>query len=147
MVWYYFPNHTILENVSHEEVSIVVNNETVKIKDEEIISLLFDAINNNTYYRSATESLTNLTFPSKNLIRIDIYDIKEGGYTTRIHLYILNNNLEGDYSQDLDSLSKGNAVQINDQFYKIKDPKRLSEDVYQLLKDFEVIDVAFDVRY
>lgn len=134
LVGYYFPNNNILKDFNRDDISIYlrVDSQNIEIKDKDKINKLVEAINRHTYIKSAAKSLEMQTFSSENLILIDIFDTKNGRLT---HVYVLSNFGEND-SQDLDDLSKGDLLQINEQMYNVKDSKGLSTDIYNLLKGF-----------
>lgn len=142
LIWYYYPVRGVLNNSQPQTVTISFDNKHVDLNDKEDITLLLNIINQNSYIRNASDSLIESGFPSKNLFRIDLVYAEVGQYSKVVHFYILS-NLGNEEAGNLEELSKGNRLQINEQFFRIKEPMKFSEEIYML---FEEIDAFGDIK-
>lgn len=139
LTWYYYPVRGVLNNSQPETVTISFDNKHVDLNDKEDITSLLNIINQNSYIRNASDSLIESGFPSKNLIRIDLVYTEVEQYSKLVHFYVLS-NFGNEEAGNLDELSKGNRLQINEQFYRIKEPKKFSEEIYKLIVQFDAFE-------
>ncbi len=139
LTWYYYPVKGVLNNSQPQTVTISFDNKHVDLNDKEDISLLLNIINHNIYIRNASDSLIESGFPSKNLFRIDLVYAEVGQYSKVVHFYVLS-NFDNEKAGNLEELSKGNRLQINEQFFRIKEPKKFSEEIYKLIVQFDAFE-------
>jgi hypothetical protein len=62
-----------------------------------------------------------------------------GQYSKVVHFYVLS-NFGNEEAGNLEELSKGNRLQINEQFYRIKEPKKFSEEIYKLIEEIDAFE-------
>jgi len=139
LTWYYYPIRGVLNDSQPETVTISIDNKHVDLNDKEDIASLLKTINQNIYTRNASDSLIESGFPSKNLFRIDLVYVDVGQYSKVVHFYVLS-NFGNEEAGNLEELSKGNRLQINDQFYRIKEPKKFSEEIYMLIEEIDAFE-------
>lgn len=139
LTWYYYPVKGVLNNSQPQTVTISFDNKHVDLKDKEDITSLLNIIRQNSYIKNASDSLIESGFPSKNLFRIDLIYAEVEQYSKVIHFYVLS-NFDNEEAGNLEELSKGNRLQINEQFYRIKEPKKFSEVIYKLIEEIDAFE-------
>lgn len=143
LTWYYYPVKGVLNKSQPQTVTISFDNKHVDLNDKEDITSILNIINQNIYTKNASDSLIESGFPSKNLFRIDLVYAEFGHYSKVVHFYVLS-NFGNEEVGNLEELSKGNRLQINEQFYRIKEPKKFSEEIYKLIEEFGAFE---DIKY
>lgn len=139
LTWYYYPVRGVLNNPQPETVTISFDNKHVEINDKEDIISLLNIFSQNIYTRNASDSLIESGYPSNNLFRIDFVYAEVGQYSKVVHFYVLS-NFGNEEAGNLEELSKGNRLQINEQFYRIKEPKKFSEEIYKLIEEIDAFE-------
>jgi energy-coupling factor transporter transmembrane protein EcfT len=139
LTWYYYPVRGVFINFQPQTVTISFDNKHVELNDKEDITSLLNIINQNSYTRNASDSLIESGFPSKNLFRIDLVYAEVEQYSKVVHFYVLS-NFDNEEAENLDELSKGNRLQINEQFYRIEEPKKFSEEIYKFIEEIDAFE-------
>ena len=130
LIWYYYPNDNLMKNMSIDDVYIRDDSISYHITDTNELNQLLHALNQNTYSRSASLSLVDKGFPSENLFILSLIDVKPNDINI-IGFYVTCEDENS--SQKGYTLEKVNVVQINEQFYKIKDSESFNQNVCQVI--------------
>lgn len=126
---YYLPNRNILKGYTLEYMNITVhktidNHQSIVITDKEKVGKILSIINNYTFTRSAVRTVRQQNFADSLYIMIGTSNKQP---VRLIQLYVLKDNI------------KNNALEINDQMYNVRDKAGLSEDIFNVLKEFGVL--------
>jgi hypothetical protein len=123
---YYLPNRNILKGYTLNYMNITVhktidNHQSIEIKDKEKVDKLLSIINKHTFIRSAARTVKQQNFADSLYIMIGTSNKQP---VRLIQLYVLKDNI------------KNNALEINDQMYNVREKSGLSEDIFNVLKEF-----------
>jgi stress response protein SCP2 len=105
-------------------ISIVNNQKSVLITDKEKVDKLVSIVNSHTFIRSAKRTIRQQDFADSQCIMIGT--LNEQPWRL-IQLYVLKDN------------SNKDALEINGQIYNAMDKWRISEDIFNALKEFGVL--------
>jgi hypothetical protein len=126
LIVYYLPNRNILKGYTLNHMNITVhktidNHQSVEVTDKEKVDKILSIINNHTFIRSAVRTVRQQNFADSLYIMIGTSNKQP---VRLIQLYVLKDNI------------KNNAIEINSQMYNVKDKAGLSEDIFNVLKEF-----------
>lgn len=125
MAIFYMPIKDILNNYKLTPIDIRFKSKSiVEISDREKIDKIIEIINNHVFIKSAVKSVEQQNISDNEYVILSAVDIVKSRI---VHLY-----LYGEH--------KGESIlQINEQFYNIRDAEDLTNDILGILKEFNIV--------
>ncbi|MBC8060516.1 MAG: hypothetical protein H7Y18_07610 [Clostridiaceae bacterium] len=137
LAFYYCPISNIFEAYNTDYINVNVKDKNVEIRDKAKMNKVLETINKYRYTKSATRSIVPETYASDYLIIISTYEYKKRKI---IHLYVHNNLITKDPLPTMEHGTEKNGLEINEQMYNCNDNNGLSRDIYNLIKEFGILD-------
>lgn len=125
MAIFYMPNKNILKNSNLTPIDILVDSKPIfEISDREKIDKIVEVINNQAFIRSAIKSVEQQNISDGEYFILSAVDTVKSRV---VHLY-----LYGEHREE-------SILQINEQFYNIRDAEGLTNDILGILKEFNIM--------